>query len=70
MDSLIDLTSANWSYYTVRIFLPRDVAKRMLRREPEPRLIHVPQIPVAFVLCMVPHGYAISLAGKNYDVGK
>jgi hypothetical protein len=28
------------------------------------------QIPVSFVLCMVPHAYAISLAGKNYDVGK
>ncbi|KAK4123529.1 hypothetical protein N657DRAFT_412900 [Parathielavia appendiculata] len=26
-------------------------------------------IPVAFILCMVPHAYAIKLAGKNYDVG-
>jgi len=28
------------------------------------------QIPAAFVLCMVPHAYAIKLAGKNYDLGK
>ncbi|KAK3905586.1 hypothetical protein C8A05DRAFT_30588 [Staphylotrichum tortipilum] len=26
-------------------------------------------IPAAFVLCMVPHAYAIKLAGKNYDLG-
>ncbi|KAL2271548.1 hypothetical protein VTJ83DRAFT_919 [Remersonia thermophila] len=25
-------------------------------------------IPVAFFLCMVPHAYAIGLAGKNYDI--
>ncbi|KAK4137791.1 hypothetical protein BT67DRAFT_415526 [Trichocladium antarcticum] len=41
MDSLLNLTSTNWSYYT---------------------------IPVAFVLVMVPHAHAISLAGKNYDL--
>ncbi len=28
------------------------------------------QIPVAFFLVMVPHSYAISLAGKNYDISK
>ncbi|KAL1839035.1 hypothetical protein VTJ49DRAFT_1935 [Mycothermus thermophilus] len=25
-------------------------------------------IPVAFVLCMAPHAYAVALAGKNYDI--
>ncbi|KAK4044740.1 hypothetical protein C8A01DRAFT_42642 [Parachaetomium inaequale] len=26
-------------------------------------------IPAAFVLCFAPHAYAVTLAGKNYDMG-
>ncbi|KAK4230902.1 hypothetical protein QBC38DRAFT_514550 [Podospora fimiseda] len=41
MDALIDLSSKNFSYYT---------------------------IPAAFALCLLPGFYAVSLAGKNYDL--
>jgi hypothetical protein len=36
----------------------------------EPQLTYTTQVPAAFVLCFAPHAYAVTLAGKNYDVGK
>lgn len=49
---------------------PLKTSAKITPRETEPQLTCIPQIPVAFMLCMVPHAYAIGLSGKNYDIGK
>jgi hypothetical protein len=33
-------------------------------------LIMSQQVPAAFLLAMWPHTYAVTLAGKNYDLAK